>query len=190
TALFVAILLGVYVLHINYIRVNVIFYAALGDTAIAAAVTAAVALATRHRFCLSLLEVMLLAIIWLLGGYSFAISGPALIDRSLSFYILEKLEQRGGGIRRSAIGQVFVSEYMPEFRLVDVRLTEQLESGTVVIENGCVRLTERGHRLARFSHFVRTHLLARHRLLAGQYTDALVHPYAASSKGPVGYECP
>ncbi|HEX5997917.1 MAG TPA: hypothetical protein VFZ16_00750 [Hyphomicrobiaceae bacterium] len=190
TALFAALLLGVYILHIRYIPVDVIFYAALGDALIAAAATAAVALATRHRFGLSLLEVTLLAIIWLLAGYSFAISGPALLDRSLSFYILEKLEQRGGGIRQNAIGQVFVSEYMPEFRLVDVRLTEQLESGTIVIENGCVRLTERGHRLARFSRFVRTHLLARHRLLAGQYTDALVHPYAASAKGPIGYECP
>ena len=96
---------------------------------------------------------------------------------------------RGGGIREDAIGDVFVSEYMPEFRLVDVRLTEQQASGTIVIENGCVKLTPRGERLANFSRFFRTHLLPKHRLLAGEYTDDLVDPFKDSAKSAMGYEC-
>jgi hypothetical protein len=33
---------------------------------------------------------------------------------------------------------------MKEARLVDIRLTEQLDSGTIVIKSGCVRLTDHG----------------------------------------------
>jgi hypothetical protein len=134
-------------------------------------------------------EKVLLVALWLVGGYAFAVTGPTILDRSLSFYILEKLQQRGGGVREDAIGTIFVTEYMPEFRLVDVRLTEQLQSGTIVIENGCVKLTEKGQRLASLSRFIRTHFLPKHRLLAGEYTDALVDPFVNSPPGPMGYEC-
>jgi len=103
---------------------------------------------------------VVLVVIWALGGYAFAITGPALFDRSLSFYILEKLQQRGGGILESRMGDVFKEEYMPEFRLIDVRLTEQLQSGTIAIDNGCVKLTPRGKRLATLSRFIRTHPVA------------------------------
>jgi hypothetical protein len=65
-----------------------------------------------------------------------------------------------------------------------------LQSGTIAIENGCVKLTPRGDRLATLSRFIRTTLLPKHRLLAGVYTDALVDPFRASRKGPIGYECP
>jgi hypothetical protein len=63
------------------------------------------------------------------------------------------LQQRGGGIRQDAMARVFVDEFMPEMRLVDVRLTEQEQSGTVQIVDGCVRLTEKGQELASFGFF-------------------------------------
>jgi hypothetical protein len=78
---------------------------------------------------------------------------------------------------------------MPEFRLVDVRLTEQLQSGTIEIVNGCVRLTVKGSRLASFSGFVRRNLLVKHRLLAGIYTDALDDSLKNGNQGLQGYEC-
>jgi hypothetical protein len=80
--------------------------------------------------CWASFERAQLLVIMLLAGYALAISVPTVIDRSLSFYILEKLQQRGGGIRYAAFEQVFTQEYLKEHRLVDVRLTEQLESGT------------------------------------------------------------
>lgn len=187
--LFVALLLAVYVLHIWYLPVSVVLYSAIIDAALAASIIIAGCALAKQRLPLTGFELLLLSAIWLLGGYAFAISGPAVLDRSLSFYILEKLQQRGGGIREDAIARVFVEEYMPEFRLVDVRITEQLESGTIEVAEGCVRLTSYGNRLATFSRYVRTHLLAKHRLLAGVYTDALVDPFARSQMGPRGYEC-
>ena len=189
TAAFMVVLAIVYVVHVWYFNVNVVLYSAILDATISCAIVAAAAIVIRTRLPFDGFSLVLLVVVWALGGYAFAISGPALFDRSLSFYILEKLQQRGGGILESRMGDVFKDEYMPEFRLVDVRLTEQLQSGTITVDNGCVTLTPRGERLATLSRFIRTTLLPKHRLLAGVYTDALVDPFRASRKGPIGYEC-
>jgi len=74
-----------------------------------------------------LFEKFLINCIFLLVGYSIAISIPTVIDRSLSFYILEKINQRGGGIQLERFEEVFTREYVKEHRLEDVRITKQLE---------------------------------------------------------------
>ena len=186
---FTLLLLVIYAVHARSFPVGVIFYSAILDAVIACAGLAVMAWLLRRHLVLTGFECGLLVMIWLLGGYAFAISGPTVLDRSLSFYILEKLPQRGGGIERAAMERVFVEEYIPEYRLMDVRMTEQLQSGTIEIRNGCVMLTPWGERLATISHFIRRELLARKRLLAGVYTDTLTDPFRNSPKGPQGYEC-
>src|SRR4029078_12842072 len=109
--------------------VDVVLYSALFDAVLATAIAAVLLRFIDAPF--NGFERALLVVVWLICGYAFAISGPAVLDRSLSFYILEKLKQRGGGVKEARISDVFVNEYMPEFRLVDVRLTEQLKSGTI-----------------------------------------------------------
>lgn len=189
TAFYIAALLIIYVVHAWYLPVNVVFYSATLDAVVATVIAALIMFLSRLGAILSHLEKVLLIVIWLLGGYAFAISVPTVLDRSLSFYILEKLEQRGGGIKQSRMADVFIHEYVPEARLVDVRLTEQVQSGTVVIEDGCVKLTEWGSRVARFSRWFRKTFMPKNRLLAGQYTDVLTEPLASSQKGKIGYEC-
>jgi len=178
-----------YLVHVWLLPVTVVLYAAVVDGLLAAAATVAIMLSLRHRLPLGAFEQFLLGSLWLLAAYTVAISVPTVLDRSLSFYILEKIQQRGGGIRADRLADVFVNEYMPEFRLVDVRLTEQIESGTVMLENGCVRLTPRGQALASFSRFFRVNLLPKQRWLLDENTDALVDPFANSKKGVMGYEC-
>jgi hypothetical protein len=106
----------------------------------------------------------------------------------LSFYLLEKLQQRGGGIQQNRFAEIFTGEYMREHRLVDIRLTEQLQSGTIEIVDGCVLLTSKGAKLASFGRFFRTYLLPKKRLLMGQYTDQLTDPFRASESA-VDYTC-
>lgn len=118
-----------------------------------------------------------------LGGYAFAISVPTVIDRSLSFYLLEKLDQRGGGIRADAIEGVIRDEFMQEYRVAEARLTEQLASGTVEIVDGCVLLTAKGRSIARGSQWFRHHLLPKQRLLMGEYSDVLTDPLSQSPQG-------
>ncbi len=181
SAAFLIILLIVYYFHINYFKVDVVFYAAIADGVLASFI-AGVALVWLKLFRpLGSFEKFQLIVIWLLAGYALAISVPTVIDRSLSFYILEKIQQRGGGIRQDGLEQVFTQEYVREHHLVDVRLTEQLASGTIVIENGCVLLTPKGESIASFSRNFRQHWLPKKRLLMGQYSDVLTDPFKTSA---------
>lgn len=186
--LFVAVLLSAYYIHITFFRVNVVLYSAILDGVLAAGITASLLFGLGYFGVFNQFEKIQMFILWLLAGYIFAISIPAVIDRSLSLYILEKLQQRGGGIQLDKFEEVFTKEYVKEHRLVDVRLTEQQESGTITIQGGCVKLTERGYYLASFSRFFRQNLLPKQRLLMGQYTDDLTNPFRHSGNEP-GYEC-
>lgn len=188
TTLFTVLLLAIYVVHSLYLKVNVVFYSAVLDGVMATAISGAFVLACPWFRVLGPVEKFQLVVIWLLLGYGYAISVPTVLDRSLSFYILEKLDQRGGGIRENAFEDVFTKEYVREHHLVDVRLTEQLESGTITINNGCVLLTEKGRELAHISRFFRNHLLPKHRLLMGKYSDALTDPFRESTAN-VDYRC-
>lgn len=186
--LYLVTLAIVYILHVKYFRVDVVFYSAIFDAVIAAAVTVGFLSAVGCFRQFNGFEMGQMVVIWLLLGYALAISIPTVIDRSLSFYILEKLDQRGGGIRQARFEEVITREYVQEHRLVDVRLTEQLESGTIVIEEGCVKLTARGEALAIFSRYFRRHFLPGKRLLMGEYSDDLTDPFRDSSLRP-DYGC-
>jgi hypothetical protein len=188
TALFGLLLLVVYVVHVRYVPVNVVFYSAILDDVLATGLTLLLLAALGWLRSFSRFEIAQMVCIWLLLGYSFAISVPTVIDRSLSFYILEKLQQRGGGIRLDAFDQVFTQEYVKEHRLMDVRLTEQQQSGTIVIRNGCVLLTDWGQTIATTSRYFRNHFLPKQRLLMGEYSDDLTDPFRNSVKRS-DYQC-
>ena len=175
----------VYLVHARFFPVDVVFYAALLDVFLALLVSAGVLVLAR---ALSLFEKIQMLVIWALAGYALAISVPTVIDRSLSFYILEKLAQRGGAIRQDRFAEVFTEEYLREHRLVDVRLTEQVNSGTIRLDAGCVRLTDKGRLIAGFGRFFRRHLLAKKRLLLDQYSDDLTDPFRAGGPAP-DYRC-
>jgi hypothetical protein len=175
--LFVFLLISFYVLHVKFFKVDVVFYNAILDGILAALATIILVAKLVYFNGYNSFEKLQFFVIWILAGYAFAISVPTVIDRSLSFYILEKLQERGGGIKQSGFEEVFTKEYVKEHRLVDVRLTEQLSSGTIEIENGCVKLTKKGYDLAKFSRFFRKNLLPKQRLLMGQYTDDLTDPF-------------
>jgi len=165
-----------------------VLYSAVLDAVIAAAISGALLFVLPYFSRLGTFEKMQLALIWMMAGYIFAISVPTVIDRSLSFYILEKIQQRGGGIRLDRFEDVFTKEYVKEHHLVEIRLTEQQESGTISISNGCVRLTERGEMLARMSRYFRQHFLPKQRLLMGQYSDVLTDPFR-NSAAVSDYQC-
>jgi hypothetical protein len=188
TAVYAVLLLVIYVLHVRYVPVNVVFYSAILDAVLATILAITLVATVRWFKVFTRFETLQLCCIWLLLGYSFAISVPTVIDRSLSFYILEKLQQRGGGIKLSAFDDVFTQEYVKEHRLVDVRLTEQQQSGTVEIKDGCVKLTAWGQTIASSSRYFRAHFLPKQRLLMGKYSDDLTDPFRNSVER-MDYRC-
>ena len=181
---YLAILVLTYYGYINLFPVDVVFYSSLYSVAIALFVFGFVLYLLPVFKLLNFFEKFNIMIIAGLIGYIFAISLPTVIDRSLSFYILEKLQQRGGAIQLSKFDYIFTNEYMREHKLVDIRLTEQSESGTIIIDGECVRLTSKGHSLANFSRFFRQNFLPKKRLLRGEYTDELIDPFSRSDSVP------
>jgi len=188
TSIFFIILIFFYIIHIKYFSVNVLFYSAILDAFLATIVTSFLIFKYRFFHTFNIFERIQISIIWFLIGYALAISFPTVIDRSLSFYILEKIEQRGGGIKLSYFEDIFTKEYIYEHRLVDVRLTEQKNSGTISVNNGCVKITGRGRAIVSFSRFFRLNLLPKKRLLMGEYTDDLTDPFR-NSKKITEYKC-
>jgi hypothetical protein len=178
----------IYFLHVQFFRVDVVFYSAVFDALLSGIFIILIFRYINRFIIFNSFEKTQLIAICLLLGYSLAISVPTVIDRSLSFYILEKIKQRGGGIQQSRFEEIFAKEYAKEHRLVDVRLTEQQESGTVKIENGCVKLTKRGEAIAAFSRFFRQNMLPKQRLLMGSYSDVLTDPFRDSEKDS-DYKC-
>ena len=184
-ALFLIIYFLLYLVGVNFVEIDVVFYASLKIAVLAVIVSWVLLYKMKFFRALEGFEKKQLVAIFALLGYIIAISVPTVIDRSLSFYILEKLQQRGGGIEFGKFNYIFTSEYMREHRLVDVRLTEQVASGTIIIQpNGCVRLTRKGEIIATFGQFFRKNLLPKHRLLMGEYTDQLTDPFKRSDEHP------
>lgn len=177
---FVVALAMIYVIHSWYFKVDVVFYSAIADGVLAAVVTLLVASTFKWFKTFTIFEKLQTFVICLLLGYGFAISVPTVIDRSLSMYILEKLQQRGGGIQLAAFDAVLKDEYMKEHRLAEIRLTEQLQSGTIVIEKGCVKLTEWGHFVATTTTWFRQTLLPKNRLIGDTYSSDLTNPIQKS----------
>jgi len=187
-ALFLVIFGAIHYVHFRFMLVNVVLFSAVLDGLLATLITCVILFANRFFSTVQISEKILLSVIFLLTGYTLSLSIPAVIDRSLSFYILEKLQQRGGGILLNRMPEVFTQEYMKEHHLVDIRITEQMEAGTVVVRDGCVRLTSWGNSMATASRFYRLHFLPTRRLLMGAYSAALVDPFQGDQGGK-DYTC-
>jgi hypothetical protein len=174
----------VYFLYIKLFKVDVVFYASLFVAFVAVLLFSFSIYFFSFFEGFTIFEKAQQIIICILLGYDLAISVPTVLDRSLSFYILEKLQQRGGGIKLSKFSYIFTNEYVRESKLVDVRLTEQLQSGTIRILGDCVLLTPKGNSIASFGQYFRKNLLPKQRLLRDQYTDQLTDPFLRSEKNP------
>lgn len=171
-----ALFLLINFLHFEFLPVQVLLYACLQD----ALVASVIAVAAVRLFAPGALDVIDSALSFGLANAAiaiYAIMGPTVIDRSLSLYIVEKVELHGGAVAESAVSAIFVEEYLPEFNVVGVRITEQLRSGTLTLDDGCLRLTARGAALAAFTRWYRAHFLPRRRMVLGEETDALRRPF-------------
>lgn len=172
---FIFLLIVIYTIYINQFNVNVLLYSSLFCVLISLTIATIFLFSIKVKY-VNFFEKILILIICALTGYTLVLSLPTVIDRSLSFYILEKLDQRGGGIKVDKMDIVFTKEYLKEHRLIDIRLTEQLKTKTVIIDKNCLRLTSKGKKVVRFSNIFRQYFLPKQRLIKDKYTDELISP--------------
>ncbi len=174
--LYLFIFICIYLIHINFFKVGVIFYSSLIDSVIALIIFFGLYNSINFFKHITNFESSLIILLLLFIGYSFSISLPTVIDRSLSFYFLEKIRQHDGAIKKTAMKQMFIDDYMDEYKLVEMRLTEQLKSGTIELKGNCIVLTKRGYLVTTFSDFFRKNFLANKRLILDSYSDQLTDP--------------
>ncbi len=174
--LYLFIFICIYLIHINFFKVGVIFYSSLIDSVIALIIFFGLYNSINFFKHITNFESSLIILLLFFIGYSFSISLPTVIDRSLSFYFLEKIRQHDGAINKTAMKQMFIDDYMDEYKLVEMRLTEQLKSGTIELKGNCIVLTKRGYLVTTFSDFFRKNFLANKRLILDSYSDQLTDP--------------
>jgi len=184
SSIYIILFLLVYLVHIHFFGIDVIFYASILDALIALILFLIVFFYSRCFKTYNYFETFTVSCILLLLGYSFSISVPTVIDRSLSFYYLEKIRQHDGAIKMSSMHEIFTRDYVDEYKVVEMRLTEQLSSGTILVQGDCIVLTRRGYLLTSFSDFFRRNLLANKRLILDKYSDQLTDPLRDSKSNP------
>ncbi|MDA8536967.1 hypothetical protein N9L23_06405 [Alphaproteobacteria bacterium] len=178
---FAIFLMITHVLHFRYFKVDVVLYSALFDVLGAWLFATLIGIYYWVKSRLLTTELVLVSCLVFFAGYAFAISIPTVIDRSLSFYLLEKLDRRGGAVHIDEMSDIFRKDYMLEHSLLEVRLTEQLESSTIIIKGDCVHLTDWGRAVSKISDFYRKNFLPKNRLILDQYTAKLTDPLKNSA---------
>ena len=76
---------------------------------------------------------------------------------------------------------IFVNDYIDEYKPIEIRITEQVASGTIEVIDGCINLTTKGKFIANSSSYFRKNFLAKKRLLLNEYSDVLTDPLKYST---------
>jgi hypothetical protein len=175
---------------ISLFKVNVVFYSSLYSTLIISFSLALIIFLKSYFNFFNLFEKFQIILVSILIGYIFSISIPTVIDRSVSIYLLEKLNQSGNQINYSDLENIFRNEYLKEHRVLEIRLTEQENSGTISIKGNCVSLTNLGKIISNFTLFFRSNFLPKNRLIMNNYSDELTNIFNKNRKEKVKtYSC-
>jgi hypothetical protein len=86
--------------------------------------------------------------------YSFVITFPALLDRSISLFIIASVAKIDRPVEREKLVAHFKDGYVDKSFTVDKRLDEQIISGNMKYENEKIEITKRGKRLYAFNIFL------------------------------------
>lgn len=157
--LFFLFFAGIYMINVWFFKVYVILYSTIFDALLAASIVSIIMFFLPGYKIFSHFEKFQTSVIMLLLGYAFAISGPTIIERSMSFYILEKIQEKGGMVPVDQTRNLFMLEFEKERNVIGLHLSEQLKSGTILMDNNTIRLTNAGDQLATFSKYFKMHLL-------------------------------
>ena len=148
-------------IHFNFFNVNVILYTLLFDLIVSLLVVVIGLAIINKKFYLN--KNLLLTILFLIATsqalviYAFVV--PTAIERSLSVYLLERLESNQGMLSISAFNIIAKHEYFNDMNVVETRIDEQIATGSIIIVSGKVVLTDKGKVLIKVFSFIKKYLL-------------------------------
>ncbi|MCI4590264.1 hypothetical protein MOK15_09160 [Sphingobium sp. BYY-5] len=77
----------------------------------------------------------------------FLITFPVTFDRSITIFLLARIERQDGQLDARGLQRVYVQEYLGDMRQIDRRIEEQSLSGNIRVEQGRIHITAQGRRL-------------------------------------------
>lgn len=77
----------------------------------------------------------------------FLITFPVTFDRSITMFLLSRIERQDGQLTAPMLEQLFVREYLGDMRQIDRRVAEQALSGNIRVDRGRIHITPQGTRL-------------------------------------------
>ena len=89
--------------------------------------------------------------------YAFVV--PTAIERSLSVYLLERLESSQGMLSISDFNNIAEHDYFNDMSVIETSIDEQVSTGSIVIIDNKVVITDKGKRLVKIFSFVKRYLL-------------------------------
>jgi hypothetical protein len=189
-ALVLVVFAAVNVIHSRWFHVRVVLYDTLLDAVIATCIVALLYyFVLRRNLTLSIWEASLAIVASLLILTNYAVLIPTIVDRSLSIGLLEMVARHGGSMKQEAIEPLIFEDFFPAYDVVPIRITEQVHSGTITIDNGCIRLTRLGRTVVAFTTWFRRNLLPRHRDVLGNFDNSGVR-LATNSADQGPSRCP
>ncbi|NWK94750.1 hypothetical protein DM806_03535 [Sphingobium lactosutens] len=147
-----AVLLG-FALYLALIRspllggMAILFYRGVALAAIAAGMMLVAAILLARRHALDGPTIIGAVALSLAFNISFLIVFPVTFDRSITMFLLARIERQDGELDARALEQVYVREYLGEMRQIDRRIAEQGLSGNIRVERGHIHITPQGRRL-------------------------------------------
>jgi hypothetical protein len=144
-------------MHFSYFEVRVVLYSSLLD-ALIAVLTISIAINIFRIY--GSFEKFQIIFMCLLIGFIYSISIPTIIDRSLSLYILEEISKNNeAGIKIDDLDMLISEKYMKDYRVKEMRIREQLASGTIYIANDTIFLSKKGRVISRLTKAARENLM-------------------------------
>ncbi|HEX7875911.1 MAG TPA: hypothetical protein VF489_04920 [Sphingobium sp.] len=150
---YLAALVGGFLLYLLLIRspllngLDILFYRGIAIAALTAVLMGIAGLVALRWVRIALPTLVGAIALSLAFNLCFLITFPVTFDRSITMFLLARIEQNDGKLDAPMLEQVYVREYLGDMRQIDRRVAEQLLSGNVRMEQNRIHITAQGRRL-------------------------------------------
>jgi len=85
----------------------------------------------------------------------FFVTVPVTLDRSISVFLLDRINSHEQGLTKEQLTGEFLSEYVEHHDAIGRRIYEQTASSNIVVSNGIIKISGRGRSFLRASDLVK-----------------------------------
>ncbi|WP_176596439.1 MULTISPECIES: hypothetical protein [Sphingobium] len=142
-----------FLLYIGLIRspllaeLGILFYRGVIIAALTALLLLVTGLALRQRLRLDPATLVGAVALSLSFNICFLITFPVTFDRSITMFLLARIERHDGELDAAGLERLYMREYLGDMRQIDRRVAEQALSGNIRIDQGHIHITPQGRRL-------------------------------------------